>query len=161
MNRPWEEALRSLARRPQSRFRVLAVGVAATPEEEPIRKSELAAQLRDEGFGTESEIYVEIDASGAGAATRPSFHGRVLDWIESSPRPPSEPRPEGRGIATEEARRRLHELTTELDRFLVGEEAGPVSADLGAESAAVPGPKAAPLVLVGRLGDLGSDAEGI
>lgn len=147
MNRPWEEALRSLARRAQSPFRVLAYGVTATPEEEPIRKSELATQLRLEGFASESEIYVELDASGAGATTRTSFHHRVLDWIETPPRLPSEPRPD--------SRRRLQELAAELDRFLVGGEGGTVPADLGGA------PAAAPLLLVGRLEDLGSDAEGI
>src|SRR3954466_2812866 len=125
MNRPWEEALRSLARRPQSPIRVLAYGVTCTPEEEPIRKSELAALLRDEGFAPGFEIYVELDSSGAGATTRPSFHGRVLGWIESAPHLPSEPRPGAPGIPTQEARRRLHELTTELDRFLVGGVAAP------------------------------------
>jgi hypothetical protein len=161
MNRSWEEALRSLARRAQGPFRVLAYGVTATSEEAPIRKSELAALLREEGFDAESGVEVELDASGAGATTRPSFHVRVLAWIESTPPPASEPRPEQHGIPTEEARRRLRELTTDLDSYLGGGDAGPAPAEVGAASGDGPGPKAAPLLLVGRLEDLGSDAEGI
>jgi hypothetical protein len=79
----------------------------------------------------------------------------VLDWIESPPLP------EQPGIPTEEARRRLRELATDLDRFLGGGETGPAPVHFGAASGAVPVPKAVPLVLVGRLEDLGSDAEGV
>jgi hypothetical protein len=135
--------------------------VTATPEEEPLRKSELAALLREEGFDAESGIEVELDASGAGATTRPSFQARVLDWIESPPRPASGPRPEKHGIPAEEARRRLRALATDFDRFLAGGASDPAPADAGAASSDGPGPKPVPLVLVGRLEDLGSDAEGI
>jgi hypothetical protein len=152
MNRSWEEALRSLARRAQGPFRVLAYGVTATPEEEPIRRSELTALLRDEGFDPESGIEIELDASGAGATTRPLFQARVLDWIDSPARP------EQPGIPTGEARRRLRELATDLDRYLGGGDTGTAPADFGA---AVRGPKTESLVIVGRLEDLGSDAEGI
>jgi hypothetical protein len=85
----------------------------------------------------------------------------VLDWIESPPRPGPELRPAQPGIPAEEARRRLRELATEFDRFLEDGDAGPAPAHVGASPAARPVPKAAPLVLVGRLEDLGSDAEGI
>jgi len=153
--------LRSLARRAQRPFQVLAYGVTATSEEEPIRKSELAALLREEGFCGESEIALELDVSGAGAATRPSFQVRVLGWIESPPRPASELRPAQAGIPVDEARRRLRELATEFDRFLDDGDAGPAPQGVGAATATRPRPEAAPLVLVGRLDDLGSDAEGI
>jgi len=147
--------LRSLARRAQGPFRVLAYGVTASPEEEPIRKSELTAVLREEGFEAESAMVVELETSGVGAISRPSFHVRVLDWIESPPRP------DHPGISTELARRRLQELATDLDHYLGGGDTSPAPVDFGAASAAIPGPNAAPLVLVGRLADLGSDAEGI
>jgi hypothetical protein len=172
MKKRWDEALRSLARRPAGPFRSLAYGVTGTPEGVPDRAAELARTLAEHGLEARSITVVEVCDDGSGAAGRPRFQSDVLPWVEGgagSGRPGGEG--EG-GPGGRDARAELREVATGLAEFLGSftPDADEPEATLFAPPSLVAPPEGRatgerspdfPLVLVPRFEDLGADAEAI
>jgi hypothetical protein len=159
MKTRWDEALRSLARRPQGPFRVLAYGVTGTPDQLSVRSADLLRALVSEGFQPPSKVVVEVARPTSGASGRPRFREDVLDWID---RPQASGAPEQTPSAG--TRERLRTVSSGLAELL-----GALSSDLPADTAMVHpaepelpfSPTETPLVLVERFEDLGAEAEAI
>lgn len=153
MKKRWDEALRSLARRSQGPFRLLAYGVTGASEEEPALRSDLESLLRGEGSDAERELIGEVADPFTGAIQRPLFKTRVLPWMKPCP-------PTRRPAA--EDRRRLEEVAGELAGFLDRLEEGvTVRPAFRLLPDAPADPARTPLILVRQFEDLGCDAEGI
>ena len=145
MNRRWDAALRSLARRSHGPFRTLAYGVTACGEGLPALQEELR-QLA----GNDGDVVAESADPFAGSLQRPLFRSRVLSWIKSPPRTPPA-----------ESRRALDEIAADLAGFLEQ-----IDADSGLRLVPPRPPKRADrpptaVLRVRRFEDLGGDAESI
>lgn len=179
MHKRWDEALRSLARRCQSSFRVMAYGVSGSAEGEAELRSDLESMLRSRGLDGSSEIVTDQDNAFSGALQREGFRSRVIPWLDSFGRrtismgnPPASP-------PVPDARKRLESLASELSGFLDSMEVTPAHPGgiVGSSTSSLlrslpPVPETAPrparrplsetpLLAVLRLEDLGGDAEGI
>lgn len=161
MKKRWDEALRSLARRTPGPYRALGYGVIGTPEEVPERSDEIRRDLISLGFPPASRTVVDVASLGSGASDRPRFRAEVLEWIERSEVPVSDPAPVQETALA--ARHQLRALSAELAQFLAAQG----SESSGLDRPAVQAPPAPgraeerAIVVVGRFEDLGADAEAI
>jgi hypothetical protein len=154
----WDEALRSLARKSQGPFRLLAYGVTGDARDEAALGADLQNLARQEPCDIGPRIVADVADPFAGAAHRPRFKDQVLAWI--SDRTPATTAP-----AQAQDRRQLEAIASQLAGFL--DELGdgvtvrphlrllPEAPSKRAESCRIP------VVLVRQFEDLGCDAEGI
>jgi hypothetical protein len=157
MKKRWDEALRSLARKTQGPFRVLAYGVTGSAEGEAELAAELAGLLRREGLKDGGELLAEVSGPFLGAAQRPLFKSRLLPWIKT-----------GRRVSVPSTaaqdRRDLESIAAGLAGFLDHLDQPGTGFRLLPGSSPPPADKEqveVSLVVVRRFEDLGCDAEGI
>ncbi len=160
MKRRWDEALRSLARRSQGPFRLLAYGVIGDPQDEAELLSDLENLARQESAGPDRSIIAEVADPFTGALHRPKFKEAVLSWLASADRASAPPPP-----APAQDRRQLEAIASELAGFLdtLGDGVT-VRAHLRLLPGSTPKrlePVLTPMILVRQYEDLGCDAEGI
>ena len=160
MKRRWDEALRSLARKSQGPFRVLAYGVTGDSRDEAALVADLENLARQESPDPERPIIAEVADPFTGAIHRPQFKDRVLSWIPSGDRSSTAAPP-----APAQDRRRLEAVASELAGFLDalgdGVTVRPHLRLLPGAAPKRPDPDRIPVILVRQFEDLGCDAEGI
>lgn len=156
----WDEALRSLARRSQGPFRLLAYGVTGVAQDEAALLTDLENLAREESSGAEWRILGEVADPFSGAVHRPKFKGQVLEWVKSADRA-SVPAVH----AAAQDRRQLEVVASQLAGYLDALGDGvtvrphlrllPDASSKGSDAFRTP------LVLVRQFEDLGCDGEGI
>src|SRR5579862_4883436 len=159
MKKRWDEALRSLARRTQGLYRVLAYGVTATPDEVPAKADEILRGLVSKGFPPDSRCVIDVAAPGSGASERRRFRAEVLEWVDRSQGVrPAHPDGQESAIGNRDQLRAVSSGLAELLHSLGAGTRRPLPELPGPAPRGVEEIK---MVVVERFEDLGADAEAI